>query len=611
MKDKKILIVDFDEESLIALSNLVFEEGFQAVTASDGLAGYEKYKADNFDLVIIEPMLPKLHGFELCKKIKQDPVKKTPIIIVTGIYREPSCKMEALQVYGASAFFTKPWNKDDLRSKLLHLLVEGKETPVQKEAPAAAKALNSDEWGLLKTPAASREPKMSTDLDEIEKQLKEVLAGHATPSRHPKETIKEKKTPNIPVDWEIEAMLKGAIGELGLEEKKKKPEIPKPEFKRPAEPLSLKVEPAVRPTPVIKPEAWPQKEKIPIAKEIKDRLPAQEKVVNNILRTASRVHVEAEKKRFGIDQTLIEIDKIPLDLEKGRPEPEKRIAEPEKAPVEIKRPYFDEFVEPRKKKTTFAVIGGLVAVVFIATSVTFVILKSKKPGPAPKETIASLRPQLPSEFAARQNEILASQANAPKPEEKKPPTKTEPSANEIVDQVQPAVSEVTANLQIQEQPLGNPEAAQPNNEVSATPSTDTTGQPSLKEAAIPPPQETSGPPASIDPTPVKIQPGELIALNQVDTPPALLKKIEPKYPAQALNMGVEGTVTVNTLISENGDVVRTEILKGVKGDYGFERAAESAIRQWKFRPAQKGGAKVKVWKPIDINFKLSQSLKKE
>jgi DNA-binding response OmpR family regulator len=119
MKDKKILVVDFDEESLIALSNLVFEEGFQAVTAMDGLSGYEKFKAENFDLVMIEPMLPKLHGFELMKRINEDPVKKIPIIVVTGIYREPSCKMEALQVYGASAYFTMPWNKDDLRSKML------------------------------------------------------------------------------------------------------------------------------------------------------------------------------------------------------------------------------------------------------------------------------------------------------------------------------------------------------------------------------------------------------------------------------------------------------------------------------------------------------------
>src|SRR4030042_4926136 len=139
MKDKKILVVDFDEESLISLSNLVCEGGFQAVTAMDGLSGYEKFKAEDFDLVIIEPMLPKLHGFELMKRINEDPTKKTPIIVVTGIYREPSCKMEALQVYGAAAYFTKPWNKDELRSKILSLMVNGLESSAPKPEPQVKK----------------------------------------------------------------------------------------------------------------------------------------------------------------------------------------------------------------------------------------------------------------------------------------------------------------------------------------------------------------------------------------------------------------------------------------------------------------------------------------
>jgi DNA-binding response OmpR family regulator len=230
MKDKKILIVDFDEESLASLSNLVLEEGFQVVTASDGLSGYEKFKADDFDLVILEPMLPKLHGFDLCKRITQNPLKKTPIIVVTGIYREPSCKLEALQVYGASAFFTKPWNKDDLRSKMLQLLVERKEntfeTPAEPRVPARNAALGERE--MLTSKAVPREPKMSKDIDEIEKELQAAVASFAVPVR--KKEIKEKKTePKLNIDKEIEAMLKGAIGELGLEAKKKKVETARPE----------------------------------------------------------------------------------------------------------------------------------------------------------------------------------------------------------------------------------------------------------------------------------------------------------------------------------------------------------------------------------------------
>jgi protein TonB len=98
-----------------------------------------------------------------------------------------------------------------------------------------------------------------------------------------------------------------------------------------------------------------------------------------------------------------------------------------------------------------------------------------------------------------------------------------------------------------------------------------------------------------------------VALDKITIPPTLIKRVDPKYPLQGFNMGVSGTVTVNALISETGDVLRTEIIKGIKGGYGFEKSAETAVRQWKFRPAEKDGIPVRVWKPIDITFKLSQT----
>ena len=72
-------------------------------------------------------------------------------------------------------------------------------------------------------------------------------------------------------------------------------------------------------------------------------------------------------------------------------------------------------------------------------------------------------------------------------------------------------------------------------------------------------------------------------------------------------MRISGTVTVNALISETGDVLRTEILKGIKGDFGFERAAEIAVREWKFSPAEKDGIPVRVWKAVNINFRMDQT----
>ena len=624
MTDKKILLVDFDEESLASLSNLVYEEGFQAETATDGLAGYEKFKAENFDLVILEPMLPKLHGFELCKKISQDPIKKVPIIIVTGIYREPSCKMEALQVYGASAFFTKPWNRDDLRAKILQLLVRSQEAPVrraeQPAAPAASAGPQAKEIPAAKSP--SREPRMNKDMDEIERELRQVVSGLAGKpiKKEVKEVVREKTGPKETLDSEIDAMLKGAIGGLGLEAKKKKPEASARELIDLIPGLRMhKVEPAAQPAPAVKPTVavkpaptarpalpvipnlWPKAEaKIPFAKEIKAKVPAPEKPVNNIPPAASRAHLGAGRKPFGIDQTLIEIDKIAYDLPKVP-------AEPEKAPEKDKKVYFDEYAEPQKKKASFAVIGGLVAVIVIATSVTFFVLKSKKPSEPPRNMVSSLQPTLPAEFTSRQEELKTPPVSAQpesRPTVKKPAVQTEdqPPAEFIAPVQAPLTSPSEAGtLGQEEQATGKTENPPPNNEPSASIPTETITPPLSSQPQTE--QPATSPPA--------VQPGALVPLDQVEIQPALVKRIEPKYPPLALNMGLSGTVTVNSLISETGDVVRTEILKGIKGGHGFERAAEVAIKQWKFRPARKDGVNVKVWKPRDINFKLSELSTKE
>lgn len=95
--------------------------------------------------------------------------------------------------------------------------------------------------------------------------------------------------------------------------------------------------------------------------------------------------------------------------------------------------------------------------------------------------------------------------------------------------------------------------------------------------------------------------GDLVLLGQVDRPPELKKRVDPKYPASAKAMGIEGQVMVNVLISETGDVVEVVVVQGLRG--GFDEATVTAVKQWKYEPAIKDGLKVKVWKPITITFR--------
>ncbi len=100
-----------------------------------------------------------------------------------------------------------------------------------------------------------------------------------------------------------------------------------------------------------------------------------------------------------------------------------------------------------------------------------------------------------------------------------------------------------------------------------------------------------------------IKEGDLLPLDLIEKLPVATRRVPAIYPSYGGASLVEGTVMVNALISENGDVIQTEIIKGLKGAFGFDQAALRAVRQWKFEPASIKGIKVKVWLPIAIEFK--------
>lgn len=103
----------------------------------------------------------------------------------------------------------------------------------------------------------------------------------------------------------------------------------------------------------------------------------------------------------------------------------------------------------------------------------------------------------------------------------------------------------------------------------------------------------------------ELKAGDLVPLDQVDTPPVLKSRVNPRYPPNALAMGIEGNVIVNALISETGDVVEVVVVQGLTG--GFNDATTIAVRQWKYEPAVKDGVRVKVWKQITVTFKLKKN----
>ncbi|MBS3819237.1 response regulator [bacterium] len=133
MSEKKILIVDYDKKSLDKMASLFDSYDFQILKAADGQEAYEKYKSEKPDLILLEAMLPKYHGFDLTQKISTETKGSLPIVIVTGLYKGPQYRNEALRSFGASDYFEKPFDEKKLIQSIMNLLQD--ETDIEEELP--------------------------------------------------------------------------------------------------------------------------------------------------------------------------------------------------------------------------------------------------------------------------------------------------------------------------------------------------------------------------------------------------------------------------------------------------------------------------------------------
>jgi len=117
----KILVVD-DEIQLIEMVQMRLEaNGYDVVAANDGEEGIEKVKSENPDLIILDIMMPKMDGFEVCKILKNDPqYSKIPIIFLSARVQEED--LETGEENGADAFVKKPFETSDLLAKIKELL---------------------------------------------------------------------------------------------------------------------------------------------------------------------------------------------------------------------------------------------------------------------------------------------------------------------------------------------------------------------------------------------------------------------------------------------------------------------------------------------------------
>jgi len=109
MQKHKILIIDYEPRWIKALTDPLEEAGFSIEVATDGQKGIEAFHRLKPDLTLIEAMLPRRHGFEVCQELKKTPHgSRTPIVIVTSVYRGRKYRSQAIHHHGCDEFLEKP-----------------------------------------------------------------------------------------------------------------------------------------------------------------------------------------------------------------------------------------------------------------------------------------------------------------------------------------------------------------------------------------------------------------------------------------------------------------------------------------------------------------------
>lgn len=132
---RRVLVVE-DEPKLAELVKVfLVEKGFVVLVAHDGEKGLEMARRERPDLVLSDVLLPRLIGWELCRRIKAEPaLVHTRVVLMTAVYTKARYRSDATEA-GADDFVSKPLDLEDLAARLDHLLPV--ERPVPRPRPEA------------------------------------------------------------------------------------------------------------------------------------------------------------------------------------------------------------------------------------------------------------------------------------------------------------------------------------------------------------------------------------------------------------------------------------------------------------------------------------------
>lgn len=125
-----VLAVDDEEAILDLIERALGHRGIEVVRAGRGRQALELLQTRNPDLVLLDAMLPEIHGFEICSQIKaSERYRHTPVIIISAIYTGWNFAQDVKRLYGADEYLAKPFKVVELVRRVEEMLERTKARP--------------------------------------------------------------------------------------------------------------------------------------------------------------------------------------------------------------------------------------------------------------------------------------------------------------------------------------------------------------------------------------------------------------------------------------------------------------------------------------------------
>ncbi len=560
-----ILLVDYEPQSIEATRQPLAEGGYRVEVATDGVAAVEAFRRLRPDLVLLEMMLPKKHGLDVCRELrKSDPARRVPIVMMGRTATGTRHRVQALDS-GANEFVPKPVPPGRLLEICNGLLAApfglGESPNLGAGWMAGAERTSSPRDGDVSGPLEVDLAELSEE--EIMARLDRMLPTLAA-------------APARPAPGGSTAQAEADAGEPLRRAPPPAPEARLAESVEAAAPevFSARLRPPdvatargreMAPRPRVEPGSGVETAHPRPAASARRRvagwawlvgLAACAAVVAVLLFLTLKAPPATSgpdgeppwAPAIGLAETLDEPATVIAGGAAGESGPSASTPDSEASAAE---PVGAVVSSQDSKSETASPAAGSEATV----------QDRGHAGTAPTQPTASV-------------EMLA----AP------PPPSTTPASQ----------AESPSFAVVEEPPPIEPVAV-----TAEPPATD----PTHASTTEPAPTPDLGPQAGEDHPRAGIAPGILLDLSEVDSPPLPLARPKPRYPPAALRLRREADVTLRLLVDETGRVAAAEA-QGSRASADFQAEATRAARSWTYRPATRDGVPVKVWIVEKIVFRL-------